>query len=203
MPNPGDDLYINPGKYNPGGGFTPPDNWYNPIMPPGYTPPDSFLPGGNIVPAPPAPDPIGEWVKTLLPPQKSQRVSSKLVGAKSGTADLTGVGDLLANLSFQRLWDSYNPSKDPVNDFTKAFEGNNTISHLQGDNPGGYVWGYIDPTWLPGFDPGKRVTTIEDILTPMYKNVWQETAPEPVPVPPPPPPTRAPNNERPRKPLPI
>ena len=192
MPRPGDDLYINPG-YTPNG-----------IILPGSNVQDEFQPGGSVLPGPAAPDPIGEWVKTLLPPQKTQHVSSRLVGAKSGTADLTGVGDLLANLSFQRLWDSYNPSKDPVNDFNKAFEGNNTISHLQGDNPGGYVWGYIDPSWLPGFNPGKRVTTIEDILTPMYKDVWRELpAAEKVEPPPPPPPARGPNNERNRKPLPI
>lgn len=192
MPRPGDDLYINPG-YNP-----------NSIVLPGQPPQDEFQPGGNVVPGPTTPDPIGEWVKTLLPPQKTQRVTSKLVGAKSGTADLTGVGDLLANLSFQRLWDSYNPSKNPATDFADAFEGNNTISHLQGENPGGYVWGYIDPTWLPGFDPGTRITTIEDVLTPMYKDVWRELpAAEKLPVPPPPPPQRGPNNERPRKPLPM
>lgn len=149
---------------------------------------DEFLPGGNVVPrvgnpalpntpvveptAPePAADPIGEWVRTLLPPQKSQRVSSKIVGARAGTADLTGVGDLLANLSFQRLWDSYNPGKSA--DFRKTFEAPNAITAAQGD-PGGHIWGYIDPTWLPGFDPGVRKTTIEEILTPMYRNVWRE-----------------------------
>lgn len=178
---------------------------------------DEFLLGGNVVPpvgnfplpntpvvetpTPDTTDPVGEWVRTLLPPQRSQRVSSKLVGAKSGTADLTGVGDLLANLSFQRLWDSYNPGKSA--DFRKTFEAPNAITAAQGD-PGGHIWGYIDPTWLPGFDPGVRKTTIEEILTPMYKDVWRELpAMEKALVPVPPKAPTGPYDSRPRKPLPM
>lgn len=120
--------------------------------------------GGNIG------DPITRAVSALVPSNRT--VSSKLVGYKPGSADLSGASDLINNYAFQRLWEGYNPGKvtdDSNFDWISQLLGSNdnpAFTRHQGKGEG-YLWGYVDPSWLAGFNPGKRVTTITDVLAPL------------------------------------
>jgi hypothetical protein len=119
-------------------------------------------------PVPDAPQTNVNPLESILAPQRTRTSVSKLVGARAGTQDITGLPDLIANLSFQRLWESYNPGKfaDSAN-FGLDFYNSGATRH-QGEGMG-HLWGYVDPTWLQGYDPGKMITTITDVITPMIR----------------------------------